>query len=112
SRVGAFGYTIKKVGRASSFAFPQTVVYFPPRCDGVALRLAKQLGVAAKPLPGGTGACRLYVIVGPAPGPRREELLQRRAARRTPGSRCFNSTGIGSAAAAWRTKRLSVSSKR
>jgi transcriptional regulator with XRE-family HTH domain len=69
SRIGAFGYTIKKVGRASSFNYPQTGVYFPPRCDGVALRLAKQMGVETKPLPGGTGACQLYVIVGPARGP-------------------------------------------
>ena len=69
SHVGAFGYTIKKVDRASSFAYPQTAVYFPPRCEGVALRLAKQLGVATKPLPGGSGPCQLYVIVGPARGP-------------------------------------------
>jgi hypothetical protein len=69
SHVGAFGYTIKKVDRASSFSYPQTAVYFPPRCEGVALRLAKQLGVTTKPLPGGTGACQLYVIVGPARGP-------------------------------------------
>jgi transcriptional regulator with XRE-family HTH domain len=69
SRVGAFGYTIKKVGRASSFTYPQTAVYFPPRCEGVAVRLAKQLGVTTKPLPGGTGPCQLYVIVGPARGP-------------------------------------------
>jgi transcriptional regulator with XRE-family HTH domain len=69
SHVGAFGYTIKKVGRASNFAYPQTAVYFPPRCEGVALRLAKQLGVETQPLPGGEGACQLYVIVGPARGP-------------------------------------------
>ena len=69
SHVGAFGYTIKKVGRASSFTYPQTAVYFPPRCEGVAVRLAKQLGVATKPLPGGSGPCQLYVIVGPARGP-------------------------------------------
>jgi LytR cell envelope-related transcriptional attenuator len=69
SHVGGFGYTIKKVGRASSFSYPRTAVYFPPRCEGVALRLAKQLGVTTKPLPGGTGACQLYVIVGPARGP-------------------------------------------
>jgi transcriptional regulator with XRE-family HTH domain len=69
SHVGAFGYAIKKVGRASSFTYPQTAVYFPPRCESVALRLAKQLGVATKPLPGGTGPCQLYVIVGPARGP-------------------------------------------
>jgi LytR cell envelope-related transcriptional attenuator len=69
SHIGAFGYTIKKVARAASFSYPQTAVYFPPACEGVALRLAKELGVATKPLPGGTGACQLYVIVGPARGP-------------------------------------------
>jgi transcriptional regulator with XRE-family HTH domain len=70
SRIGAFGYTIKKVGRADNFTYPQTAVYFPPKCEGVAFRLAKELGVATKPLPGGTaGACQLYVIVGPARGP-------------------------------------------
>ena len=69
SRIGALGYGIKKVGRASSFTYPQTAVYFPPKCEGVAVRLAKQLGVATKPLPGGAGPCQLYVIVGPARGP-------------------------------------------
>jgi hypothetical protein len=69
SRIGAFGYTIKKVGRADNFTYPQTAVYFPPKCEGVAFRLAKQLGVPTKPLPGGTGVCQLYVIVGPARGP-------------------------------------------
>jgi transcriptional regulator with XRE-family HTH domain len=66
SRIGAFGYGIKKVTRAKNFTYPQTAVYFPPNCEGVAVRLAKQLGVATKPLPGGTGPCQLYVIVGPA----------------------------------------------
>jgi hypothetical protein len=69
SWIGGFGYTIKKVSRADSFAYPQTAVYFPPSCEGVAVRLAKQLGVSTKPLPGGTGTCQLYVIVGPARGP-------------------------------------------
>jgi hypothetical protein len=69
SRIGAFGYGIKKVGRADAFTYPQTAVYFTPKCESVAVRLAKQLGVAKKPLPGGTGPCKLYVIVGPARGP-------------------------------------------
>jgi transcriptional regulator with XRE-family HTH domain len=69
SHVQAFGYTIKKVGRANAFNYQQTAVYFPPGCDAVALRLAKQIGVAADPLPGGSGPCQLYVIVGPARGP-------------------------------------------
>ena len=69
SRIGAFGYSIKKVGRADNFTYPQTAVFFPPKCDGVAVRLAKQLGVPTKPLPGGAGPCQLFVIVGPARGP-------------------------------------------
>jgi transcriptional regulator with XRE-family HTH domain len=68
-RVLSFAYRVKKVGRADSFSYPQTAVFFPPRCEGVGVRLAKQLGVAAKPLPGGTGPCQLYVIVGPQRGP-------------------------------------------
>jgi transcriptional regulator with XRE-family HTH domain len=68
-RVLSFAYRVKKVGRADSFSYPQTAVFFPPRCEGVGVRLAKQLGVAAKPLPGGTGRCQLYVIVGPQRGP-------------------------------------------
>jgi hypothetical protein len=69
SKIGASGYTIKKVARADNFTYPQTAVYFPPKCEGVAFRLAKELGVATKPLPGGAGPCQLYVIVGPARGP-------------------------------------------
>jgi transcriptional regulator with XRE-family HTH domain len=66
SRIGGFGYQIERVGRADSFSYLQTAVYFPPGCDGVALRLGKQLGVSTKPLPGGSGRCRLFVVVGPA----------------------------------------------
>ena len=68
-RVLSLAYRVKKVGRADSFGYPQTAVFFPPRCEGVGVRLAKELRVAAKPLPGGTGACQLYVIVGPQRGP-------------------------------------------
>jgi transcriptional regulator with XRE-family HTH domain len=68
SNVQTFGYQIQHVGRADSFNYPQTAVYFPPGCDALATRLAKQIGVATKPLPGGTG-CTLYVIVGPQRGP-------------------------------------------
>lgn len=69
SHVQAFGYTISHVGRAQSFNYPQTAVYFPPGCDALALRLARQLGVETDPLPGGSGPCKLWVIVGPARGP-------------------------------------------
>jgi transcriptional regulator with XRE-family HTH domain len=69
SHVQSFGYQIKHVGRADSFNYPQTAVYFPPGCEALATRLAQQVGVATKPLPGGSGPCALYVIVGPARGP-------------------------------------------
>jgi transcriptional regulator with XRE-family HTH domain len=69
SRVQALGYSVKHVGRADSFAYPQTAVYFPPTCETLALRLGKQLGVTTRPLPGGSGPCKLWVIVGPARGP-------------------------------------------
>jgi transcriptional regulator with XRE-family HTH domain len=69
SHVQAAGYQIDHVGRADRFDYLQTAVYFPPHCEALALRLAKQMGVAAKPLPGGAGACKLFVIVGPARGP-------------------------------------------
>src|SRR5919199_1622616 len=69
SRVQAFGYQIKHVGRADSFNYAQTAVYFPPGCEALATRLGRQIGVTTRPLPGGTGACHLFVIVGPARGP-------------------------------------------
>jgi transcriptional regulator with XRE-family HTH domain len=68
THIQADGYRIDHVGRADSFNYLQTAVYFPPHCEDLALRLAKQMGVPTKPLPGGTG-CKLYVIVGPARGP-------------------------------------------
>ena len=69
SSVQALGYQIKHVGRADSFNYPQTAVYFPPGCEALATRLGKQIGVATRPLPGGNGNCALYVIVGPAREP-------------------------------------------
>jgi transcriptional regulator with XRE-family HTH domain len=69
SHIQAQGYRIEHVGRADSFKYLETAVYFPPHCEPLALRLAKQIGVATKPLPGGAGSCKLYVIVGPARGP-------------------------------------------
>jgi transcriptional regulator with XRE-family HTH domain len=68
-RVLSLAYRVRKVGRADNFSYPATSVFFPPRCEGVAARLADQLGVDAKPLPGGAGPCQLYVIVGPPRGP-------------------------------------------
>ena len=69
SRVQALSYKVTKVGRASSFNYPQTQVYYPPGAEAIGLRLAKQLGVPVQPLPGGVNPRRLVLIVGPQHGP-------------------------------------------
>ena len=65
SHIQAQGYRISKVGKASSFTYPQTQVYYPPGGEAVGLRLAKSLDVPLQPLPGGNDPRRLVVIVGP-----------------------------------------------
>jgi hypothetical protein len=69
SEVQALGYKVTHVGKASSFSYLQTVVYYPPDGKAIGLRLAKQLGVPMQPLPGGLDPRRLVVIVGPQRGP-------------------------------------------
>jgi hypothetical protein len=64
-RVGSFAYQIKRVTRAGRFDYPETSVYFPPGGERIGRRLAGQLGVTARPLPGGKNPRRLVVIVGP-----------------------------------------------
>ena len=65
SRIQALSYRIGKVGKATTFNYPQTEVYYPPGAQAIAIRLAKQLGVPVQPLPGGLDPRRLVVIVGP-----------------------------------------------
>lgn len=65
SHVQALGYRITHVGKATSFNYPQTEVYFPPGGESIGVRLAKQLDVPVQPLPGGTDPRRLVIIVGP-----------------------------------------------
>jgi len=69
SRIQALSYRVTHVGKATSFNYPQTQVYYPPAGEAIALRLAKQLGVPVQPLPGGLDPRRLVVIVGPKRGP-------------------------------------------
>ena len=69
SRIQALSYRVVDVGRASSFTYPQTEVYYPPGGEAIGLRLAKQLGAPLMPLPGGNDPRRLVVIVGPKKGP-------------------------------------------
>jgi hypothetical protein len=69
SRIGALAYTVAKVGRADRFDYQDTAVYYEPGGQAIAVRLARQLGVRTRPLPGGSEANRLLVIVGPQRGP-------------------------------------------
>ena len=66
SKIGAFAYRIDRVSRADRFDYPETAVYFHPGGEKLAERLARQLGVPARPLPGGGAPNRLVVVVGPA----------------------------------------------
>jgi transcriptional regulator with XRE-family HTH domain len=64
-RVTSLAYTVRSVRRADRFDYPETAVFFEPGGAAIAERLADQLGVAAKPLPGGKNPRRLVVVVGP-----------------------------------------------
>jgi transcriptional regulator with XRE-family HTH domain len=65
SKIGGLGYKIKRVAKASRFDYPDTAVYFEPGGEAYGRRLAEQLGVEARPLPGGSNPRRLVVIAGP-----------------------------------------------
>ena len=69
STIQSLAYTVKRVRRADRFDYPRTAVYYAPGGRLIAVRLARQLGVATKPLPGGADPNRLVVIVGPKRGP-------------------------------------------
>jgi transcriptional regulator with XRE-family HTH domain len=64
-RVTALAYTVRSVRRADRFDYPETAVYFEPGGAALAQRLADQLRVTTKPLPGGKNPRRLVVVVGP-----------------------------------------------
>ena len=69
SRVQALSYRVTHVGRATSFNYLQTVVYYPPGGEPVCTRLAQQLEVPVQPLPGRHRLPRrCVVIVGPERG--------------------------------------------
>jgi len=69
SRIGALAYHVEHVGRADKFNYRHTAVYYEPGGDAVAIRMARQLGVVTKPLPGGADPHHVVVIVGPHRGP-------------------------------------------
>lgn len=69
SRIGSLAYHVQHVGRADKFDYRRTAVYYEPGGQVVAIRMARQLGVVTKPLPGGSDPHHVVVIVGPHRGP-------------------------------------------
>jgi transcriptional regulator with XRE-family HTH domain len=69
TRIAALGYRIGRVTKAGRFDYTHTAVYFEPGGRALAIRLARQIGVVTRPLPGGSNPRRLVVIVGPQKGP-------------------------------------------
>lgn len=65
-RIGSKAYRIERVSRADRFDYPETAVYFHTGGERIAERLADELKVPAKPLPGRGNPKRLVVVVGPA----------------------------------------------
>jgi hypothetical protein len=65
-RIGSKAYRIERVSRADRFDYPETAVYFHTGGQRIAERLADELRVPAKPLPGRGNPKRLVVVVGPA----------------------------------------------
>lgn len=65
SRIGSMAYRIERVSRADRFDYPETAVYFHPGGERIAERLADELHVGARPLPGAGDRNRLVVVVGP-----------------------------------------------
>jgi transcriptional regulator with XRE-family HTH domain len=63
--VGSLAYHVASVRRADRFDYPETAVYYQPGGRAIAARLAEELDVVTKPLPGGNDPRRLIVIVGP-----------------------------------------------
>jgi LytR cell envelope-related transcriptional attenuator len=61
---GPLAYRIGDVDNADRSDYVETRVYFPPGAEGIASRLADELGVSITALPGGTDKRRLIVIVG------------------------------------------------
>jgi hypothetical protein len=64
-QVLGMAYHLGPVRKADNFEYKETAVYYPPRAEAIAKRLATSLCVGTKPLPGGKDRRRLVVIVGP-----------------------------------------------
>ena len=64
NEIAGLAYRIGKVANAGRSDYLETRVYYPPRAEAIAERLAAELGVETAALPGGDNPRRLVVIVG------------------------------------------------
>jgi hypothetical protein len=64
NEIAGLAYRIGDVGNAKQLNYVHTRVYYPPGAEGIAERLAGEIGVGTTALPGGDDATRLVVIVG------------------------------------------------
>jgi len=64
NEVAGLAYRIGTVQDARRKDYLETFVYYPPGAEGIAHRLARELGIGVTALPGGDDPRRLVVIVG------------------------------------------------
>jgi hypothetical protein len=64
NQIAGLAYKMGTVGNAKQKNYERTLVYYPPGAEGIAERLAGELGVGMAALPGGDNPLRLVVIVG------------------------------------------------
>jgi hypothetical protein len=64
NEIAGLAYRIGDVGNAKQRNYVATRVYYPPGAEGIAERLAGEIGVGTAALPGGDDPNRLVVIVG------------------------------------------------
>jgi LytR cell envelope-related transcriptional attenuator len=64
NQIAGLAYKMGTVGNAKQTNYRRTLVYYPPDAEGIAKRLAAELGVGTAALPGGDNPLRLIVIVG------------------------------------------------
>lgn len=64
NQIAGLAYKMGDVANAKQRNYQRTLVYYPPGGEGIAKRLAAELGVGTRALPGGDNPLRLMVIVG------------------------------------------------
>jgi hypothetical protein len=66
NQIAGLAYRMGEVKNANRRDYRQTRVYYPPRAEDIARRLAAELGIGMTALPGGDNPRRLVVIIGSA----------------------------------------------